>query len=639
MQGRKIPHPLLGNLCKGVINYEVGSYRLFDFRLYNLIIFTMDHKQKTQKGAKIDHKFLTSPALTIGDRRSFNLATKALANAEKNSREKLRVIPLGGMEEVGRNMMVLEYNDDIIIIDMGLQFPEEDMPGIDYIIPNISYLRDKVNKIRGVIITHGHYDHIGAVPHLIGQLGNPVIYTGALTAGILRKRQEDYRGAPKLNLAQIDERSKIKLGRSFRIEFFRVNHNIPDSFGVVIKTPIGTIVHTGDFKFDENPVHDKPIDFNRLKTIARDKILLLMSDSTNAEHPGHQLSESQVGVELSTILAEAKGRIIAGTFASNLSRVQLLVALAEEHGRKVLIEGRSLNDNLEIVRDLGYTKIKKNTIVSWHEAKDLPDNKLLIICTGAQGEKNAVLMRLANMEHKYLKLKKGDTIIFSSSVIPGNERTVQSLKDTLYRHGAKVIHYQMMDIHAGGHAKQEDLKKLINIFRPKFFMPIEANYYMLVIHGEVAQQAGIPEKSILIPNNGQIVEITKNGAKLSSQQVPSDYVFVDGLGVGDISEIVLRDRRVMAEDGMLVVIVTIRQKTGELVQNPDLISRGFIYMKENKNLVEETRNKVKVLLKDKDHHSPAFENYLKNKIRNEIGDFLWKKTNRRPMILPVLIEV
>ncbi|MBI5621358.1 ribonuclease J [Candidatus Falkowbacteria bacterium] len=570
----------------------------------------------------------------------FGLASRALVSAHKNSMDKLRIIVLGGMEEVGRNCTVFEYGNDIFIVDMGLQFPEEDMPGIDYIVNDFTYLQDKVNKVRGVVITHGHYDHIGGIPHLMAKVGNPALYTGVLTAGIIKKRQEEYRSAPPLNIQTINASSVLKFGSAFTVEFFRVNHNIPDCYGLVVKTPVGTIVHTGDFKFDKQPVNEEPMDINRLRQIAKDGVLVLMADSTNAEKPGHQLSETQVGMELEEIFRQVKGRMIVGTFASNLSRVQLLISLAEQYGRKVMVKGRSMVTNMEVASNLGFMKFKKNTMVDWQEAKSLPDDKLIIICTGAQGERNAVLMRMANNDHRYLELKKNDTVIFSSSVIPGNERTVQSLMDGIYRHDAQVIHYHMMDIHAGGHAKQGDLIEFCQIMKPKYYMPIEGNHFMLRINGRsVGEACGFAPDHVLIADNGQIIEVGKDKARVTEDRVPAEYIFVDGLGVGDISEVVLRDRRMMAEDGMLVVIVTIRKKTGELVQNPDLISRGFIYMKESKTLVEDTRRKVKLMLKDKDPASPAFENYLKNKIRNELGEFLWKQTKRRPMILPVLIEV
>ncbi len=552
----------------------------------------------------------------------------------------LRVVVLGGNEEVGRNCTLLEYGNDIIVIDMGLQFPEEDMPGIDYIINDYTYLKDKIDRIRGVIITHGHYDHIGGIPHLMKQIGNPVIYTGILTAGIIKKRQVEYTDAPPLKIQHIDENSRLKFGQAFNVEFFRVNHNIPNGFGVIAHTPVGTVVHTGDFKFDHNPVNEKPMDMERLRRLAKGGIALLMADSTNAERPGHQLSETEVGMEMEQIFRQVKNRLIIGTFASNLSRVQLLISLAEKYGRKVAVFGRSLVSNLEVTKELGFIHYSPNTMVDWLEAKNLPDSKVMVICTGAQGERNAVLMRLANNEHRDLKLKKGDTIVFSSSVIPGNERTVQSLMDGLYRHGANVIHYKMMDIHAGGHARQEDLKDLVRLLKPKYYMPIEGNHFMLRINAQTMIDSGLmPESHTLVADNGQAIEMTRERIRLTDDRLPAEYVFVDGLGVGDISEVVLRDRRMMAEDGMLVIIVTIRKKTGELVQNPDIISRGFIYMKESLPLVEETRAKVRTILKDKDHRTPAFETVIRNKIRNEVGEFLWKKTQRRPMILPVLIEV
>lgn len=556
----------------------------------------------------------------------------------KPTMNKLKIIPLGGMEEVGRNMTLFEYGKDIIIIDMGLQFPEEDMLGIDYVIPNITYLKGKTENIRGVIITHGHYDHIGAIPHLMPKLGNPVIYTAKLTAGIIRKRQEEHKNLPALNIQEIDKNSKVKLG-SFNLEFFHVNHNIPDSLGVLIKTPVGNLVHTGDFKLDYDPVYEAPADLNRIAQIGNLGILALMADSTDAEEPGNQISEREVGQELEKIFEQAPGRIIIGTFASLLSRVQQIFWIAEKLNKKVLVEGRSMKTNVEIAHQLGYLKFKPGTLVDESSFKSVPENKLVILCTGAQGERRAVLMRIANNEHRFIHFKHHDTVIFSSSVVPGNERTVQNLKDTIYKHDARVIHYQMMDIHAGGHAKQEDLKIMMRLIKPKFFIPIEGNHYMLRINGDIAKATSIPGGNIIIGENGRIIECTKNRCKLTKKEVPADYVFVDGLGVGDVSQIVLRDRKMMSADGMLVIIATIYKKTGRLVQNPDIISRGFVYLKENKKLIEQTRSKAKKILHDSDPKSPAFESYIKDKIRNDIGQFLYSKTKRRPMILPVLIEV
>ena len=379
--------------------------------------------------------------------------------------QNLKIIPLGGLGEIGRNMMIFEYDNpaspaggDIIIIDMGLQFPEEDMPGIDYIIPNTAYLKDKKEKIKGVIITHGHYDHIGAIPHSMRRLGNPPIYTTPLTRGIIMRRQDDFPKAPKLNIHEIKKTDKIKLG-CFKIEFFHVNHNIPDGVGLAIDTPVGRIVHTGDFKFDHSPIGDEPADISRISEIANGNVLALMSDSTSAEKPGHSVSEKDIQDNLEIIFREVPGRIIVATFASLISRIQEVINLAEKYNRKVAIEGYSMKMNVEITKKLNYLKVQKGTLIKINQIDNYPPNKTVVLCTGAQGEGNAVLMKVANQEHRHIKIQKGDAIAFSSSVVPGNERSVQGLKDNLWRQGARVYHYQMMDIHAGGHAKADDLKE------------------------------------------------------------------------------------------------------------------------------------------------------------------------------------
>ncbi len=557
---------------------------------------------------------------------------------------KLKVMVLGGLEEVGRNMTLFEYDKEIIIVDMGLQFPEEDMPGIDYIIPNVSYLEDKTDQIKGVIITHGHMDHIGGIPHLMGKLGNPPMFMGKLTAGLIRKRAEEFNKCPKLNIAEINEESKLQLGKNFRVETLRVNHSIPDCFAVIIHTPIGTVIHTGDFKIDYSPVNDQPADLNRIAQIGGRGVLLLMADSTDATHPGYQISESSIGDEMGRIFEKLDGRIIIGTFASQLSRVQKLFDLAEKLGRRISLQGRSMNDNVEIAHQIGYLKFNPRILVEDHELGRLPDNKVMIVGTGAQGESNAFLMRVVNSEHRSIALKKGDTVIFSSSVIPGNERTIQNLMDMIVRQGARVINYAMMDVHAGGHAKQEDLKLMLRLLKPKYFMPIEGNHYMLQAHADLAEQVGLAKSDIFVADNGQIVEMSRTAGgetvgRLTKEKVLTDYVMVDGLGVGDVSNIVLRDRRVMAEDGMIVVIATIDSKTGDTIGNPDIISRGFVYMKENKELIQKTRMKVKKIVKDHNPRTPADDDYVKNKIRNDVGQFLFSQTKRRPMVLPVVIKV
>jgi len=565
--------------------------------------------------------------------------SKTTKSASGGKTQSLRIIPLGGLEEVGRNMTVLEYGNDIMVIDLGLQFPEENMPGIDYIIPNTAYLKDKKDKIRGVVITHGHYDHIGAIPHSIGRLGNPPIYTAPLTRGMILKRQEDFPNAPKLDIHQVKLTDKIELG-CFKVEFFHVNHNIPDSMGIVIETPVGRIIHTGDFKFDHSPINEAPADLARITQLGQEGVLLLMSDSTDAETPGHSLSENEIQKTLEEIFKGIEGRIIVATFASLLTRVQEIIWLAEKFGRRVAVDGYSMKANVSIARELGYLKVNKYTLITPKQANDLPDNKVLILCTGAQGEGNAVLMRLATGEHRFLKIHPKDTIIFSSSVVPGNERTIQNLRDALYRKGAKVIHYEMMDVHAGGHAPSEDLKMMINLIKPKFFMPIEGNYYMLKLHAEIAESVGVPSKDIIIPNNGQVVLVDQKSIHISKEQVPANYVMVDGLGVGDVGEIVLRDRQAMAQDGMFVIIAIIDSKTGRVHGEPDIISRGFVYLRESKELLDQTREKVKEIISQtaSNEHTVNWA-YVKDNIRDKIGQFLYTKTQRRPMVLPVVIEV
>jgi len=572
--------------------------------------------------------------------KKFNKPERQTKTFEKG---KLKVIVMGGLEEVGRNMTLVQYENEIIIIDMGLQFPEEDMPGIDYIIPNTSYLEDKKDWIKGAIITHGHMDHIGGIPHMMGPIGNPPMFMGKLTKGLVEKRCEEFRSCPKLGISVIDENSRIRLGSAFRVEFLRVNHSIPDCFAIIVHTPVGTLIHTGDFKIDFSPVNDKPADLNRIAQIGAEGIMLLMSDSTSSASSGYQVSESSIGDEMDRLFEKITGRIIIGTFASQLSRIQKLFDLAQKHGRKIYLQGRSMNNNVEIAHKIGYLKFNPKILIEDRDLKKLPDNQILILGTGAQAESNAFLSRVVNGEHKTISLKKGDTIIFSSSVIPGNERTIQTLKDMIVRQGGHVIHYEMMDVHAGGHAKQEDLKLMMRLLKPQYMMPIEANHYLLRAHAELAEQVGIPKENIFVADNGQVVEFVKQGTNinghLSNEKVNTDYVMVDGLGVGDVSNIVLRDRRVMSEDGMIVIIATIDNKTGDTIGNPDIISRGFVYMKENRELIEKTRMKVKNIVKDHDPRTPADDDYIKNKIRNEIGQFLFGQTKRRPMVLPVVIKV
>lgn len=557
---------------------------------------------------------------------------------KEHKTESLKVIPLGGLGEIGRNMMLIEYNGRFLIIDMGLKFPEENMPGIDYVIPNTSFLDDKKDKIDGVVITHGHYDHIGAIPYLLRKLNNPPFFASALTKGIILKRQEEFPDK-KININLVKDKDVVNLGK-FRVEFFRQNHNVPETLGVIITTPVGNIVSTSDFKFDQDPVNDLPTDFKKLKEIGNRGILLLMSDSTGAEEEGHSLSEKVIEKNLDEIFKKSKGRIIAATFSSLLNRIQQLITLSERHNRKVYVEGFSMKNIVELAKFLGYLKMKKDTLISGKDVERYQDSKITIVCTGAQGEDRAALMKIVNKENRFVKIKKGDDIIFSSSVIPGNERTVQNIKDDLYRQGAQVFHYKMMDIHAGGHAQQEELKEMIQIMNPKFFMPIHGQVSMLVSHGQLAEEVGIPKKNIIIAENGQMINIDKNEFFVEKRTVPTNYIMVDGLGVGDVGEVVLRDRQMLAKDGMFVIVAVVDRQTGKVKGSPDIISRGFIYLRESKELLGQTRRKTISIIEHASNSGGAMNwTYIKGEVRDKVGQFLFSKTQRRPIVLPVIIEV
>ncbi|HSR89314.1 MAG TPA: ribonuclease J [Candidatus Udaeobacter sp.] len=581
------------------------------------------------------------PQTKMFEASSANLKNETLHQAQTSlpdSGKKLRVAVIGGLEEIGRNCTMFEYGDDIILVDLGLQFPEEDMPGIDYIIPNMGYLKGKEKNVRGVVITHAHYDHIGGIPHLIPMLGYPPIYGLPLTNAIIKKRQEDYKGLRPLSLHNVGLNDKLSLG-AFQLEFFHLNHNIPDSMGVVIKTPEGTIIHTGDWKFDYQPTGEQPADLQKIAKIGSEGVLALLSDSTNASQPGHQISESEIGMNLEDIITKSPGRIIIGTFASLLTRIKQIIEASEKHGKVVALGGFSIKTNVEIAKELGYMKFNPKTLVDMRQLENYPHNKVVVICTGAQGEKNASLMRIANGEHREIKLIPGDTVVFSSSVIPGNERMVQRLKDTIFRKGAEVIHHQMMDVHAGGHAKMEDVKLMIRLLAPKYFVPIHGNHFLLRYNGKIAEAMGYSKDKIFIADNGQVMEFKQGEGVLTKNKIQSDHVFVDGLGVSDETNIVLRDRQVLAEDGMVVIIATVDSKTGKLIQNPDIISRGFVFLKEHKELIEDLRHRVKKTVSDSDPLSWADTNNIKNKLRDYVGQFLFTKTEKRPMILPVIIEV
>ena len=557
----------------------------------------------------------------------------------KTSSNPLKIIPLGGLEEIGRNMTLFEYDNQILIVDIGLQFPDEDMPGIDFIIPNIEYLTSHPEKkILGILITHAHYDHIGAMPYLIDKLNYPTIYAAPLSRGIILKRQEDFPNLKKLNIEDLGPNKSITLG-PFKISPFHLNHNIPDTLGLAINTPHGLIMYTSDFKFDFQPVGDKPANLSHIAMLASQGVQLLMSDSTGVENSGHSVSEKTIMDNLDTLFAQTKGRIILATFASLISRLQQAIWLSEKYNRKIIIQGYAMRTNLAIAEKLKYVSIKKGTLIDWKEASRLDPQKLTILCTGAQGESEATLMKIVNREHKYLRVQKGDTVIFSSSVVPGNELAVQNLKDNLAKQGANIYHYKMVDIHSSGHGYQEDLKMMIGLTKPRFFIPIHGHFSMLKLHGELAESLGIPKQNVVVATNGQVIELTKNKITATEKFVPTNYIMVDGLGVGDIKEVVLRARQTLSKDGIFIIIALVDRKTGLLHNDPEIISQGFVYMKESKELINQVRKLVREVVTHSTSGNTFNESYIRNNLRERIGLFLFKKTQRRPMVLPVVIEI
>ncbi|MFA5211253.1 MAG: ribonuclease J [Patescibacteria group bacterium] len=554
-------------------------------------------------------------------------------------RQKLKIIPIGGCEEVGRNMTIFEYGNDIVILDMGLQFPEEDMPGIDYIIPNTKYLEGKTKNIRAVIFSHGHLDHIGAAPILLEKIGNPTIIGRDLTLALVKHKQEDYKkgSAGKLKTITVKSVKDVFYLGKITVKFFQVEHSIMDAVGVIIQTPNGTAIHPGDWTLERDKKGMCTLDYTYLSKLKQPTVLML--ESLGVTHEKSHGSYEDMYRNLYEVLSKATGRVIIGTFSSQLERIKWVLQAAEKLNKKVTLDGYSMKVNVEIAQKLGYIKVKPNLLIDIKKINDYPDNRVVIMCTGAQGEENAVLMKIVNKQHRHIKLKKQDTVIFSSSIIPGNERTIQRLKDNMYRQCDNVIHGEFMDVHVSGHATREDILEMIKQIQPTYFMPVYANHYFLKEAQKLAFENGFPKEKIFVPDNGSILEVDKDSAKFSTKKAVSDYVFVDGLGVSDTQNIVLRDRQVLAEDGMLVVIATIEGKTGKLIQNPDIISRGFVFLKDNKELIEEIRQKVKKMVIKSDPASWADTNQIKNDIRDKIGQFIFTKTEKRPMILPVVIEV
>jgi len=554
----------------------------------------------------------------------------------------LRIIPLGGVEEIGRNMTVFENKDDIVVIDCGFQFKEEETPGIDYILPNTKYLEERKNKIRAVIITHGHLDHIGGIPYLLELIGNPPIYSRRLTTVMIKKRQEEFPHVPTPVIHEVEKDSTISIGKSMKLKFFSVTHTIPDSMGVIIQTPYGSIVHTGDLKLDHVngvPTNAEEIEFKKFE---KEKVLLLLADSTNVERPGFSIPETIVYKNIEEIIKNTRGRLIIGTFASQLERIVKIIEIAEKYKRKVVVDGRSMKTNIEIIKHLGILKPKPGTLISIEEMQDYPPQQILVLATGAQGDAYAALMRTAQKTHKFLKINKYDTVVLSSSIIPGNERAVQKLKDNLSRQGAKIIHYQASDVHSSGHAYRKETAWIHKKIGAKFFIPIHGYHYMLRVHADLAHSLGTPRENIIIPDNGSIIEIQNNGKNIvhRKERASSGIRMVDGFAIGDIQEVVIRDRKMLAQDGMFVIIATINLKTGKLRKSPDIISRGFIYLRESQDLLQETRVLIKKTVEDATvGMNPINFDYVKNNLTDVVALYLFQKTNKRPIVIPVLLGI
>lgn len=564
----------------------------------------------------------------------------SVQNIKSDSKDTLRVIPLGGIEEVGENMTIMEYGDDILVIDMGLGFPDETMPGIDYIIPNTKYLEENKKRIKGVIITHGHLDHIGAIPYILPKIGDPPIYTMKLTGELIKKRLEEFHLLGRSQIHELNKDDVLTLG-NFRIRFFRINHNIPDGVGLAINTPAGLLIYATDWKFDHTPVDGRPTEFDKIAKFGGEGVALLMSDSTNAEKPGYSVSEKTLGDTIDRIMVDAKGRVIFATFSTLISRIQQVINAAHKTNRKIVVTGRSLVNNVEICLATNYLKMPaKGMIIKMEQARKLPDNQVVILTTGSQGEEASALARIARGEHKTVEIKKGDTVVVSASPIPGNERAISSILSSLARQGAKVLYQKILDIHTSGHAYQEDLKLMLSLTKPANFMPIHGEHHMLLAHADLAKAVGVPDERIFTLDNGQQLELSDHGVRVSEAKIPTGYVFVDGLGVGDVGEVVLRDRQVMSKDGMFVIIMTIDKRTGKLTQAPDIISRGFIYMKGSEDLLKEVKHEVRKVVetKSKTPQEPNWA-FIRSEVRDSIGEFLFQRTERRPMILPVVIEV
>ena len=550
---------------------------------------------------------------------------------------KLKIIPLGGLHEVGKNITVFEYDDEIIVVDCGLSFPEDDMLGVDLVIPDITYLKRNEEKIKGLIITHGHEDHIGSVPYLLKQIDIPV-YAPKLAMGLIRNKLEEHRILRSSTLIEVTQGQKIKFGKYFEVEFIRSTHSIPDSVMLAIKTPVGTILHTGDFKVDYTPIDGKIMDLGRIAELGNEGILALMSDSTNAERKGFTMSESSIGPVFDELFDGCTKRIVVATFASNVHRVQQIVSSAVKYHRKIAICGRSMINMITTAKELGYIDCPDDIFIDIDTMSTYNDEQLVIITTGSQGETMSALTRMAAGDHRKVKITPNDLVIISANPIPGNEKSVSKVIDDLMQIGAEVVYSALADVHVSGHACQEEQKLIFALTKPKFFIPVHGEYRQLRAHSETAQMMGIPAKNIVMMENGRVVELDENEIKMGGM-VPNGRVLVDGLGVGDVGNIVLRDRQHLSQDGLIVIVLTMDSSTGEVVAGPDVISRGFVYVRESENLMDDVKNVVRHEIRKCEEKGIRDWSTIKSTVRENLRDYIFTKTKRNPMIIPIIMEV
>lgn len=550
-------------------------------------------------------------------------------------KSKLKIIPLGGLNEIGKNMTVFSYGNDMLILDCGMAFPDEEMLGIDIVIPDFSFVTKNADKIRGVVLTHGHEDHIGGLAYLLKEINVP-IYGGNLTLGLVQNKLKEHNLLSGTRLNRVMPGDTVQIG-CFKVEFIRSNHSIPDAFAIAIHTPVGVVLHTGDFKIDTTPIQGEMIDLARIGELGNKGVLALMSDSTNAERKGFTMSERTVGFTLDSVFKSTKSRIIVATFASNVHRIQQIINAAVDNGRKVAVSGRSMLNLLEVATELGYMKIPQNTLIDIDDIKKYKPNQLTIITTGSQGEPMSALYRMAYSEHKKVEIVKGDLVIISASPIPGNEKLVANVVNELYKNGAEVYN-DPASVHVSGHACQEELKMVLALAKPKYFIPVHGEYKHLKTHADIGELMGIKKSNIFIMDIGKVLEFTKDSAKCV-ETVQSGLVMVDGLGVGDVGNIVLRDRKHLAQDGLIVIVVTISSETSAVVAGPDIISRGFVYVRESEELMDDIKSIAKQTLASCEKNNIRDWTTLKNSMKSKISEHLYRETKRKPMILPVIMEV